>query len=359
LIPDLLALTADLVAIPSVSHSEGALADYVESDLRARSGLRVERIGANVLARSELGRPSRVVLAGHLDTVPANDNATPRRQDDTLWGLGAADMKGGLAVMLELAAAREDPAVDVTFVFYACEEVGREHSGLLRIAAEAPDLLQGDAAILGEPTYARIEAGCQGVLKLAAELRGTRAHTARPWMGRNAIHRLAPLLEQVASYQARQPEIDGCRYRESLQAVLVRGGVAGNVVPDQATVMLNHRFAPDRDAATAEAALRDWLEPVLDPTLGDRLDVAEVSPAAAPSLGHPILAALLRTTGVPARAKLGWTDVAFFAERGIPAVNFGPGDPELAHSADERVDRHQLESAYSALWQLLTPTRSK
>jgi succinyl-diaminopimelate desuccinylase len=165
---------------------------------------------------------------------------------------------------------------------------------------------------------------------------------------------LAPVLDLVAAYPERRPVIDGCEYREALQAVRVRGGVAGNVVPDRASLLLNHRFGPDRDATAAEVALRSWLGPSLDSSRGDRMEVVEAAPAAAPALSHPILAALLRATGEPPRAKLGWTDVAFFAERGIPAVNFGPGDPELAHSADERVERQELESAYATLRHLLT-----
>jgi succinyl-diaminopimelate desuccinylase len=354
MVADLLSRAAELVAIPSVSFEEEALADHVESILRTRTGLRVDRIGANVVARTDLGHAARVVLAGHLDTVPVNGNGSPRIDGDTLWGLGSADMKGGLAVMLELAARLVEPAVDVTYVFYAGEEVARDYNGLLAIAAVAPDWLAGDAAILGEPTCARIEAGCQGVLKLTVETGGKRAHSARPWMGTNAIHRLAPVLELVAAYDARQPVIDGCQYCEALQAVAVAGGVAGNVVPDTATVTLNHRFAPDRDSAGAEAALRQLLEPLLDPRLGDLLRVAEAQPAAPPSLSHPLLAALLRATGAPPRAKLGWTDVAFFAERGVPAVNFGPGDPELAHTAGERVERQDLDRVYGMLCQLLT-----
>jgi succinyl-diaminopimelate desuccinylase len=294
-----------------------------------------------------------VVLAGHLDTVPVNGNAIPRVDGDTLWGLGSADMKGGLAVMLELATGVPEPAMDVTYVFYAGEEVAREHNGLLAIAAAAPDLLAGDAAILGEPTGVRIEAGCQGVLKAEVTIGGARAHSARPWTGANAIHRLAPVLARVSAYESRQPVIDGCQYREALQAVAVSGGVADNVVPDRATVLLNHRFAPDRDAAGAETALRTMLEPLLDPALGDGLSVVEAQPGASPSLTHPVLAALLKATGHPPRAKLGWTDVAFFAERGIPAVNFGPGDPELAHTAGERLERKDLDRAYAILRHLL------
>jgi succinyl-diaminopimelate desuccinylase len=351
---DLLALTADLVAIPSVSRDESTLADRVESTLRTQTALRVHRIGANVVARTDHGHRTRVVVAGHLDTVPANGNATPRLEGDTLWGLGSADMKGGLAVMLGLATGLTEPAVDVTYVFYAGEEIAREYNGLLTIEASDPDLLRGDAAVLGEPTDALVEAGCQGVIKLEVEVGGSRAHTARPWMGVNAIHRLAPILERISGYQARQPVIDGCRYREAVQAVAVNGGVAGNVVPDRATLVVNHRFAPDRDAGGAGAWLCDWLAPLTDPTWGDRLSVVEAQPAAAPALGHPVLKALLMATGEPPKPKLGWTDVAFFAERGIPAVNFGPGDPELAHTAGERLERESLERAYLTLHRLLS-----
>jgi succinyl-diaminopimelate desuccinylase len=351
---DLLARTAELVAIPSVSHGEGLLADHVEALLRARTGLDITRVGPNVVGRSRLGRTRRVVLAGHLDTVPANGNEVPRLDGDTLWGLGSSDMKGGVAVMLELAAALPEPAVDVTFAFYAGEEVAREHNGLLAIAAADPDLLRGDAAVLGEPTCARIEAGCQGVLKVDVEVGGARAHTARPWMGINAVHRLGPILTTLQTYEPRQPVIDGCAYREALQAVAVRGGVAGNVVPDGATLTLNHRFAPDRTAREAEAALRKLFDSVLEPARGDQLRVTEAQPAAAPSLNHPVLGALLSATAAPAQGKLGWTDVAFFTERGIPAVNFGPGDPELAHTAGERVDRAELDRAYAILVKLLS-----
>ncbi len=358
-IPDLLLATADLVAIPSESHSEEALADQVEARLREIPGLALARIANNVVARTETGKDTRVVLAGHLDTVPANGNTEPKIDGDTLWGLGSADMKGGLSVMLALAACIGDPVVDVTYVFYSGEEVSREHSGLLQIEGVAPEFLHADAAVLGEPTGARIEAGCQGVLKLEVDLGGTRAHTARPWMGINAVHRLAPLLDRVAAYESRQPVIDGCQYREALQAVKVSGGVAGNVVPDRASLVLNHRFAPDRDAAAAEASVRALLTPVLDATLGDRMTLVESQPGAPPSLAHPLLSRLLRATKLPPRAKLGWTDVAFFSERGVPAVNFGPGNPELAHTADERVTRAELNRAYTSLRGLLAGVESE
>ena len=245
-------------------------------------------------------------MAGHLDTVPANGNATPRLVGDTLWGLGSADMKGGLAVMLELAMALAEPAVDVTYVFYAGEEVGREHNGLLTIAAAAPELLHGDVAVLGEPTNAQVEAGCQGVLKLEVEVGGARAHAARPWMGTNAIHRLAPILTRVDGYQARQPVIDGCRYREALQVVGVTGGVAANVVPDRATAGHQPPLRPGprrrrgRGLVTGAGSSRSWIE-----NLGDRITVTEAQPAAAPSLGHPVLKALLLATGADAESQTG------------------------------------------------------
>ena len=171
--------------------------------------------------------------------------------------------------------------------------------------------------------------------------------------GRNAIHRLAGLLATIDGYEVRRPVIDGCEYAEQLQVVSVEGGVAANVVPDRATVVINHRFAPDRSAAQAESALRQLLDRHLEP--GDHWELVDVAPAAAPALDHPVLAALVASTGEPPRAKLGWTDVAFFAERGIPAANFGPGDPLLAHTPGEHVSADELTRATGALDTLLRP----
>ena len=350
---DLLARTAELVDIPSVSHDETAVADHIEATLRSVPWLTVDRVDDNVVARTALRRPSRVVLAGHTDTVPPNGNERSRLDGDTLWGLGSADMKSGLAVMLQLASSIAEPAVDVTYVFYVCEEVAREYNGLSHLYDLRPDLLQGDAAILGEPTGGRVEAGCQGVLKVSVTLHGERAHTARPWMGINAIHRLGPVLDVVAAYSGREPILDGCQYREALQAVEVAGGVAGNVVPDRATVWLNHRFAPDRSAETALAELKALLAGSMDEGRGDQLEVVEMSPAAPPGLNHPLLSQLVAATASEPRAKLGWTDVAFFAERHVPAANFGPGDPSVAHTAGERVSRAEVDAVYTALAALL------
>ena len=349
---DLLALTADLVAMPSESRAEGPITDWFEAELGAVEGLDVTRVGDNVVARTQLDRGTRLVLAGHTDTVPANGNAEPRLDGDTLWGLGSTDMKGGLAVMLDMARSVPAPAVDVTYVFYAREEIAAHESGLEELFELRPDLMVGDVALLGEPTTGVIEAGCQGTMRLGVTVAGARAHTARPWMGRNAIHRLGEVLSRVAAAEWRRPVIDGCEYREALQAVSVEGGVAGNVVPDRATVMLNHRFAPDRTPEEAEAAVRAVVEPALD--AGDVIERIDLAPAAAPGLDHPLLAALIDRNGLEVRAKLGWTDVARFAARGIPAANFGPGEATIAHTADERLDRAPLDATADALRDLLT-----
>mgnify|MGYP000421500893 CR=1 FL=1 len=351
--PDLLSRTVELVDIASVSHHETAIADHVERLLRGTS-LLVERVGDNVVARTQPAFGQRLLLAGHLDTVPPNGNEAARLEGDVLWGLGAADMKAGLAVMIELARRITQPKIDLTFVFYVCEEVEQEHNGLVQLLRERPDLVAADAAILGEPTGGVVEAGCQGTARFEVLLAGERAHTARPWMGRNAIHRLAPVLERARSYVPREPEIDGCRFKESLQAVAVEGFVAYNVVPDRARVVLNHRFAPDRTVREAETAIRELLGDSISEDQGDRFTLLDQSAPAPPSLGHPLIKELVASTASPPRAKLGWTDVSFFAEHGVPATNFGPGDPNVAHSADERVPREQLDACYAALEALVS-----
>lgn len=351
MVDPLLQLTADLVDIPSVSFDEGPIADWFDSQLRAIDGLEVTRLGDNLVARTNLGRKYRLAIGGHLDTVPVNNNATARIEDGVLHGLGSADMKGGLAVMLELARRVDEPAIDVTYVFYAREEVAIEHNGLRELFREVPELLQADVAILGEPTDAVVEAGCQGTMRFVVTLKGTRAHTARPWMGRNAIHRLGDLLTHIESYDHRTPKVDGCSFREAMQAVGVDGGVAGNVVPDRATVTINHRFAPDRSPEEAEAFCRELVAPFMDEH--DTFEVTDMSPAAKPDLRHPVMASFIGRNDLLVRAKLGWTDVAFFAEQGIPAVNFGPGDATLAHTQQEHLSVDPLARTYAALEALL------
>ena len=356
---DLLALTAELVDHASVSFEEAAFVDWLEADLRTYEHLTVDRVGDNLIARTTQGHAQRLILCGHTDTVPVahgddlpgGSNAKARIEGDTLWGVGSADMKGGLAVFLHLARTVPNPKVDLSFVFYAREEVPQQHNGLREIIAERPDLLAGDAAILGEPTDGHIEAGCQGAMRVELTLTGKRAHTARPWMGRNAIHRLSPVLDALADYQARMPVIDGCTYREAVQAVTIEGGVAGNVVPDLVKLRIHHRYAPDRSAAEAEAFLRELVASHMEE--GDSFEVIDSSLACPPSLTHPLLQALRDESNLEVDAKLGWTDVARFAEIGIPATNFGSGDPTVAHTAHEHLHRESIERTYAALRKIL------
>ncbi|EHK83354.1 succinyl-diaminopimelate desuccinylase [Saccharomonospora azurea] len=344
-------LTAALVDIPSVSGDEAIIADAVESALREQAPhLEVARNGNAVLARTNLGRPERIVFAGHLDTVPVNDNLPGHRtssgEDEVLHGLGTVDMKGGDAVFLHLAATLAEPRHDVTFVFYDCEEVEADRNGLGRIERELPEWLRGDLAVVGEPSNAVVEAGCQGTLRAEIRLDGVRAHTARAWMGTNAIHALADPLRRLAEYEARTVEIDGLTYREGLQAVRVSGGVAGNVVPDEAVLAVNHRFAPDVSVEQAEEHVRTVFD-------GYDITVVDRSPGALPGLSAPATAELVRAAGGEVAAKLGWTDVARFAALGMPAVNFGPGDPTLAHTRQEHVRTRDIRRVTEVLRTLL------
>ena len=344
---DLLDLAAELVDVPSESHEEGPLADLFEKRLRDASQLVVDRIGDNVVARSDLGHKHRIVIAGHLDTVPANGNQHARIEGDRLFGLGACDMKGGLAAQLATAIAIDKPKVDVTFVFYSGEEVAAKYNGLKQLFETHPKLVDGDVALLGEPTSAAIEAGCQGTLRVKALFEGQRAHTARPWKGRNAIHRLGPVLQTLEQYEGRRPVVDGCEYREAMQAVYVEAGVAGNVVPDAANLTVNYRYAPDRTPEQAEAHVAEVLGEY------DQLVVDDHALPAMPALTHPLLRQLISRNNLEVRAKLGWTDVARFAVNGIPASNFGSGDASIAHTQGEFVERHEIELVHSALMDLL------
>ncbi|KXF48263.1 succinyl-diaminopimelate desuccinylase [Rhodococcus sp. SC4] len=338
-------LTAALVDIPSVSHDESAIAAAVESALREQTtGFEIIRNGNAVLARTDRGLPSRVMLAGHLDTVPIADNVPSRREGDVLHGCGTVDMKSGDAVFLHLAATIENLAHDLTLVFYDCEEIAAVHNGLGRIEREIPEWLRADVAILGEPTGGLIEAGCQGTLRVTLTTRGTRAHSARSWLGDNAIHRFAPVLQRLSDYTARSVDIDGCVYREGLSAVRIAGGVAGNVVPDAAEMDVNFRFAPDRSAEQAIDHVREVFDGI---ELG--FEVTDLSPGALPGLSDPAAAALIEAAGGEFRAKYGWTDVSRFSALGIPAVNYGPGDPNFAHKRDEHVPVQQITDVTTVL----------
>jgi succinyl-diaminopimelate desuccinylase len=339
-----------LVAIDSVSTNEDALATHVYERLVTNEGLDVERIGDNVIARSTGHHATRVLVAGHLDTVPG-DVSTAVIAENVLRGLGACDMKGSLAGMLDLALDTTQRPVEVTWVFYAREEIARSQSGLLEIAELRPDLLVADVAVLAEPTGGRVEAGCQGTLRVKITLSGVRAHTARPFTGRNAIHRLGDLLAFVAMYQPREVELEGVTYVEQLQAVSIEGGVAPNVVPDWASCVLNHRVAPDRTRDQAVQWLRDFLGELLDEH--DAVEVADWAPSASPELGNSRLSRLVEISGAPPRAKVGWTDVATFRELGIPATNYGAGDPLLAHRSDEYVTANEVSTFVAVLGEWL------
>jgi succinyl-diaminopimelate desuccinylase len=339
---DVVALTAALVDVESVSGDEQRLADLVHDALGALPHLTVTRTGNNLVARTELGRERRVLLAGHLDTVPVADNLPSRREGDLLHGCGTSDMKSGDAVLLHLAATVPDPAYDLTFVLYDNEEVEADRNGLNVLVRDHRDLLQADLAILMEPTSGQVEAGCQGTLRVEVALSGRRAHSARSWLGDNAIHAAAPVLQLLTSYRAREVDIDGCVYREGLQAVRIDGGHAGNVIPDRCVVTVNFRFAPDRSQEQALAHVREVFS-------GYDVTLTDSSGGALPGLTAPATRHFVEAVGEQPVAKYGWTDVARFAALGIPALNYGPGDPNLAHTREEHVDVRQITRATDVL----------
>jgi succinyl-diaminopimelate desuccinylase len=332
-------VTRQLCDIESVSGDEVRIADAIAETLADYDHLEVVRDGDAVVARTRLGRAQRVVVAGHIDTVPLNRNLPTRFETDGgvdyLWGRGTVDMKAGCAVHLRLAAELTEPNVDVTWVWYDHEEVSDHLNGLGRLVRTRPELLAADFAILGEPTRSEIEGGCNGNLRVEIRTTGRRSHSARSWIGDNAIHHAAAVLDVLAAYEAREVEVDGLVYREGLNAVGISGGVAGNVIPDECVVTVNYRFAPSRSGDEAVAHVRE-LFPGLDVVV---VDLAE---GARPGLAAPLAAQFLAAVGGEAKPKYGWTDVARFSALGVPAVNYGPGDPLLAHHDDERVPLDQI-----------------
>ncbi len=348
---DVLSLTAALVDVPSESHHDGPLADLVESALGELPHLQVRRLGNSVVASTGLRRGERVVIGGHLDTVPAAGNLPHHLAGDLLYGLGACDMKGGLAVMLRCAHDVREPTRDITYVFYENEEVEERFNGLKRIVHEEPGWITGDFAILMEPSDAGVEAGCQGTLRVAVRTAGVRAHSARAWTGDNAIHKASDVLARLAGYEPALVEIDGLTYREGLNAVGISGGVAGNVVPDACEVTVNFRFAPSRTVREAEAHVREVFD-------GYDVELLDLAAGALPGLSRPAVQGFAAAMGAAPRPKFGWTDVARFAELGIPAVNYGPGDPVFAHKADEHVPVAQLRDVESRLAAWLQPPSS-
>ncbi len=346
---DPVALTAALVDIPSPSHQEQFIADLVEKSLADVPSVRVIRRGNTVAARTGRGRTSRVILAGHLDTVPVADNLPHRLEDGVMHGCGTVDMKSGLAVYLHLfATLANDPelAHDLTLIAYEGEEVDSRYNGLGHLAVSDPEWLEGDLALLGEPSGAVIEAGCQGTLRVRVTTRGERAHSARGWLGDNAAHKLAPAIQRVAEWEAREVDIDGCVYREGLNVVKLESFLATNIIPDEAYALVNYRFAPDLTVEEALGRVEKHLA-------GFEVTLEDAVAGALPGLGEPVAAALIRAVG-EVRAKYGWTDVARFARLGIPAVNYGPGDPAYAHRKDEQVPVAQIRQVAAQLKDFLT-----
>ena len=343
-----IALTQQLCDIESVSGDEAGIADAIIEALAGKEHLTVSRHGDAIVARTTLNRDKRVVIAGHIDTVPINNNLPTRIDEDgVLWGRGTVDMKGGVAVQLVLAAELTDPNVDLTWIWYDNEEVASSLNGLGRLLRESPELLEGDFAILGEPTSAAIEGGCNGTARVEVRTFGTRAHSARSWVGHNAIHDLAPVLTILANYEPRDIEVDGLVYKEGLNAVGIEGGVAGNVIPDAAVVTINYRFAPDKSGDEAIAHLTEVFA-------GFDLTVTDLAEGARPGLDAALAQAFVAAVGGEAKPKYGWTDVARFSALGIPAVNYGPGDPIRAHADDERVDVAEIEACEQGLRAWLT-----
>ncbi len=339
-------LTRAVCDIPSVSDDETTLADAIHEAVSRCSHLQVERDGDTIIARTRLGRAQRVAIAGHIDTVPINDNLPTRDieidGEAFLWGRGTVDMKAGVAVQLKLAAELVEPRVDITWIWYDHEEVDSERNALTRLARTRPEVFAADFAILGEPSNGQVEGGCNGTLRAVVRTHGVRAHSARSWVGENAIHKAAPILSRLAQYRPRDLEVEGLVYREGLNAVGIRGGIAGNVIPDLCEVEVNYRFAPKRSVAEAEAHVRDVFD-------GFEVEIVDVSAGARPGLDAPLAQEFLRAVGAQPRPKYGWTDVARFSELGVPAVNYGPGDPHLAHHDEERVPVAQIEAVERGL----------
>ncbi|MGP7814144.1 succinyl-diaminopimelate desuccinylase [Glutamicibacter soli] len=345
---DVAVLTEQLMNINSVSGNEQELADKVHAALLEFDHLQVHRDGDSIVARTTLGRDRRVVLAGHLDTVPlprtdgARGTVPAQVIDGVLYGRGATDMKGGVAVQLALAAELTEPKHDITYIFYDHEEVAASKSGLGRLARNSPQLLAADFAILLEPTNGTVEGGCNGTSRFVIRTHGTAAHSARAWMGHNAIHDASQVLRRLAEYQPQTINVEGLEFREGMNAVRIAGGVAGNVIPDHCEVEVNYRFAPDKTLEQAEAVVQELFD-------GFDIERTDGSNGARPGLDQQIAAELISILGQEPKPKYGWTDVARFSALGVPAVNFGPGDALLAHSDNEHVPQQAIRDCLSSL----------
>jgi len=340
-------LTLDLVNISSVSKDEKSIADSIEKTLQGYGHLKITRVSNSLVAQTNFGNKQRVVIAGHIDTVPANNNFPGKMTNSEIVGLGSVDMKSGIAVALRLASEITNSNFDITYLFYESEEIETKFNGLELITKQQKDLLNCDFAILMEPTNGILEVGCQGSLRFEVSSTGKRSHSARWWNGENAIHKTNKILEILNNYKSREPEIDGYKFREGLQAVKINGGIAGNVVPDSVSVSINHRFAPDTTIDQATTNMKNLFKDF-------NFHLVDAANAAPTGLANPLIREFVSSVGKNIAPKFGWTDVARFANAGIPAINFGPGDPNLAHHPDEKVSITQINDVYETLKKWLT-----
>jgi succinyl-diaminopimelate desuccinylase len=350
-ISDVSELCRELCDIESVSGNEKKIADAIETALRGFDHLEIIRDENAIVAKTNLGRSKRVLIAGHLDTVPVADNLPSRlmsfEREQVIFARGAVDMKAGVAVMLKLAAEITNPVFDITWIFYDQEEIEASKNGLGRLVRNHPDLIVGDFAVLCEPTAATVEGGCNGTMRVELRFAGKKAHSARPWMGSNAIHKMTGALNVLNDYVPEEIEVDGLVFKESLNAVLVSGGIASNVIPDAATLTLNYRFAPSKSVDEA----RNFLQALFPET---ELIVVDSASGATPGLNSPEAEAFIKAVDCSVNPKYGWTDVARFSELGIPAVNYGPGDPNKAHADDENLPVSQIYACEQGLRNWLT-----
>ena len=348
----LAARTLELVDIPSESRHEAAIAAHVVSLVPGSFEPEYESDDAFVFVRPRREGRELVVLAGHYDTVPAQDNLPGRLEDGSVVGLGASDMKGGLAVLLELARELEaqgvEPAVDLALLLFGKEELPAEFSPLPHLFDTSRVVHEADLAILLEPTDGTIQAGCLGNLNARISFGGVSGHSARPWTAENAIEAALEGLRPLAAIEPRPVEVGGLTFTEVVSITQIHGGIADNVIPDRVTAHVNFRYAPDRSPASAEAHLRSLLPP------GAAYESAGDSPPARVVTDSPLVQRLQRVGGLELEPKQAWTNVADFTMRGIDAVNFGPGATRYAHRRDERVERAALEHAFESLWRFVT-----
>jgi succinyl-diaminopimelate desuccinylase len=350
---ELAATTLGLVAIASESRHEEAIVETLRAELGRAPDLRIVDDSDSVL----VALPSRrreaplVVLAGHVDTVPAAGASAPDLgEDGTVLGRGAADMKGGLAVMLRLAAdGATGPDLDLGFVCFGREEVPISESALLPAFERCPALREASLAIVLEPTANELEVGCNGNLNAIVRVTGRAAHSARPWLGTNAIHAAIEALAPIADLPIRDVEIDGLVFREVISVTEIHAGVAGNVVPDRLEARINMRYAPSQTPRAAEARLRELID-----HRRSTIDVVGNAPPGPVCLDNPLVTRLRSAGDLAVRPKQAWTPVAEFAMAGVDAVNLGPGDPRYAHADDEQVSgaalarTHAIVSAFLA-----------